>query len=65
MALKTVHISKSKIEVVRGVMLGNYVTIEPPLRATFPQGPPIYNGHFFFPADSPYIDCYNGNGNGQ
>ena len=65
MALKTVHISKSKIEVVRGVMLGKYVTFEPPLRATFPQRPPIYNGHFFVPADSPYIDSYNGNGNGQ
>ena len=31
-------------------------TVEPPLTGTFPQRPPLYNGHFL--ADSPYIDSW-------
>ena len=70
MALKTVCISKSTMEVVKGGGGGNvrwvcYIRTSA-IRATFAQRPPIYNGHFFVPAaDSPCIDSYNGNGNGN
>ena len=38
------------------MILSHRITIEPPLTATSPQQPPLYNGHFFFRADSPFID---------
>ena len=27
--------------------LKGWITVEPPLTGTFPQRPPLYNGHFF------------------